>query len=34
MMKEQLIEVIEREKLIVIVRGVKTEKLIELGEAL
>lgn len=33
-MVEQLIEVIEREKLIVIVRGVKTEKLIELGEAL
>ena len=33
-MMEQLIEAIEREKLIVIVRGVKTEKLIELGEAL
>ena len=33
-MNEQLIEAIEKEKLIVIVRGVKTEKLIELGEAL
>ena len=34
MMREQLIEAIEREKLIVIARGVKTEKLIGLAEAL